>query len=132
MSILNKKSPWSNVSNLYDGTLDGTTTTAQVATIANLCTNLSFALLLRNPSGFSATVTVWASNLVEPDATADADWTNISADLTVPTIVTVGVDTNYLVQIEQAFGNALHYRIKVVRSAGTSDVAVIGVTKKFQ
>jgi len=71
-------------------------------------------------TGLTTAVTLWASNHANPDAATDTAWVDITASVNgIPTITTLtGTDVS-MVTVPRPFSASLHYKLKLVTSAGT-------------
>ena len=68
-------------------------------------------------TGATSTITLWASNIREPDASDDTDWVqNTDVTFTDP------ADDSGKALIEVGNSGAKHYRLKIVTASGTSTI----------
>jgi hypothetical protein len=83
-------------------------------------------------TGLTTAVTIWASNHANPDVTTDTAWVDISADVNgIPTITTLtGTDVS-MITIPRPFSASLHYKVKLVTSAGTGTLNAYLCQKKI-
>jgi hypothetical protein len=132
MSLVTKKHTDGSSAKMFDEAF-GAATTSQGMIPAPMASVGSFMLIVNAPSTFTAVVTVWASNKPEPDETVDLDWVDISAAISdIPTISSLAAATNYMVQVPQPEGGALYYRLKMISSLGSANVACLATFKKMK